>query len=52
VAVEIVASWAVLMDKARALGRARQRGSLQEIAKCLADLEAYEDVVRRADRVI
>jgi hypothetical protein len=51
--VEIIASWSVLMDKARALGTARvMHDPPEQIARLEKELKEYEEIIKMADKVV
>jgi len=50
-AVKIITDFRVLMQKAHALGRAKQDGSADEIAKAQADHDAYRDLCLKAEKM-
>jgi hypothetical protein len=51
-AVKIVTSFSTLMNYAREVGKARKSGDEEALAIAEANLEAYEDLIRKSHKMI
>lgn len=49
--IQIITDFRVLMQKARALGKAKQSGDLETIAAAQEDHDAYRDLCLKADKM-
>jgi hypothetical protein len=50
-AIEVITSWTVLIQKAKAVGKAKISGDKNALANAEKELRDYEEVVKQSDRM-